>query len=1016
MRRSKIVELLLISLIAVMSFLYFYKIILSPDILVHGDYKYALTVDQHIQYHLNNIFVHAPKLPVLIILYPLKFLFWDVLAEKLFTVSILFLSALLIYFSNKHFIQRSISTNNEVWICLSAFMGTLIFLYNPWTENKIHHHYWLVLALAASYTLISRVDKMVQGKVKSYLIETLTIAFLLVLLSTQVQALLLYLGFLLIIYLIFFAAAEREVLLKKLLRRKMLLVVIGVLLINLFWILPQTVAMTHGVATAGYGMVVENVDSLSRRATILNVLRAASGWVWGPPATPSYTINIFGTNIWNLVSFLPFLVACIPLFLGHKLSKSRDFKKYLLYFGMILTLSILISTGSYYPISGDVYRSAFLYVPLGWVIRDPYKNVGLMVISLSFLFSVLTAAVMTKVKIRRGVKFAFLLFIAISPLIWGWPALTGDLNGHLNFGLSEYPKDLETVINFLNSLSDIKSCNILWYPDEPAYFIYSDVPKLSSKTLNLIDLASRPSLITYMEWALKNNDKKYVNAFLTTLGIKYVILRHDLLESGEKERLSQCVQKFEESYASQKIFEAGNYSVYEIQGVNQRIDIMAGVTYSTTGDSTTNFNFNNTLYTIYFEDFIFASNDKIKPLIDPAYLIPLRSIHHNPDRYWSAATMDGGWLNSFLPYLKKYNIQNWQSDYDKGLVFTRAVPNLKDNPTPNNNDLISYWVFDSLNDLNQWKNYTRENQFGAIYTITLDNKNLKAELWNSTWGWKTINSPLIEAEYGNWYRWELQIKAENAHGVHVKIAEYNDEMKVIISKKIKDIGSGIFDWQTVTIDFTPESPQTKYIQLQIWHGHETTKPLPNKIWIDNVKVYELKRFAEPVTLEIPFTLQEANEYILLTRIFQNQQGGKIQIQLDNIKYTINTKDQLNKFTWQQIDTLTLQRGQHKITLINLEGFNAVNLLALIPKQEYQNAQNQVEQLLQDKRIIYILEAESDLYHLNSVASNKYGGEASNGIVLELDRTSKVWNEIEILKPGNYTFAIRSRGSLTIKID
>lgn len=52
---------------------------------------------------------------------------------------------------------------------------------------------------------------MVQGKVKSYLIETLTIVFLLVLSATQVQALLLYLGFFLIIYAIFFAVAEREV-------------------------------------------------------------------------------------------------------------------------------------------------------------------------------------------------------------------------------------------------------------------------------------------------------------------------------------------------------------------------------------------------------------------------------------------------------------------------------------------------------------------------------------------------------------------------------------------------------------------------------------------------------------------------------------------------------------------------------------------------------------------------------------------------------------------------------------
>jgi len=339
-------------------------------------------------------------------------------------------------------------------------------------------------------------------------------------------------------------------------------------------------------------------------------------------------------------------------------------------------------------------------------------------------------------------------------------------------------------------------------------------------------------------------------------------------------------------------------------------------------------------------------------------LAPFRSTYFvNPGSFWSKASTADLLHADWHPYLEKFGIENWQSDYGKGLVFTWAVLRLKESPAPNNNDLICYWTFGSLNDLNQWKNCTSENQFGTIYTITLDSDALKAELWNSTWGWKTINSPLIEAEYGNWYRWEFQIKAENAHEVHVKVAEYNQDKKLVNIKYVKSIGSGIFGWKTTTIDYTPENPETKYIQLQIWHGHETTQPLPNIIWIDNVKIYDLKRFTKPVTLEIPFTLQETNEYVFLIRLFRNQQGGRIQIHLDNRKYTINTKDQLNKFTWQQIDTLTLQKGQHKITLTNLEGFNAVNLFALIPKQEYRNAQNQIEQLLQNKRIIYILEAE-----------------------------------------------------------
>jgi hypothetical protein len=169
-------------------------------------------------------------------------------------------------------------------------------------------------------------------------------------------------------------------------------------------------------------------------------------------------------------------------------------------------------------------------------------------------------------------------------------------------------------------------------------------------------------------------------------------------------------------------------------------------------------------------------------------------------------------------------------------------------------------------------------------------------------------------------------------------------------------------------------------------------------------------------LTISFNVETDAEYNLFIRYFKNENGGLINVSLDDNPTQIHTLDSLNKFVWKQIDTLNLTKGKHKITLTNIEGFNAVNLFTLIPTQEYQNAQNQLDQTLQNKRIIYILEAETDLYHQNATSSDKYGGEASNGEVLELTPTSRIWNELEILKPANYTIAIKSKGNLNIKID
>jgi len=151
--------------------------------------------------------------------------------------------------------------------------------------------------------------------------------------------------------------------------------------------------------------------------------------------------------------------------------------------------------------------------------------------------------------------------------------------------------------------------------------------------------------------------------------------------------------------------------------------------------------------------------------------------------------------------------------------------------------LTLQWDFGSTNQLDEWKNTTRENQFGAICKLYLDNATLKFELWNSTFGWKTITSPLTTAQYEVNYNFKLGIKGENAHEVQVKIFEYDKKMELTHAEYVYYIADGTFNWKKVQIDYTPKIENTTFLQLMIWNGHETNKPLPNIIWIDNVKIH-----------------------------------------------------------------------------------------------------------------------------------------------------------------------------------
>ncbi|MCW3133025.1 MAG: hypothetical protein N2V78_01670 [Methanophagales archaeon] len=68
----------------------------------------------------------------------------------------------------------------------------------------------------------------------------------------------------------------------------------------------------------------------------------------------------------------------------------------------------------------------------------------------------------------------------------------------------------------------------------------------------------------------------------------------------------------------------------------------------------------------------------------------------------------------------------------------------------------------------------------------------------------------------------------------------------------------------------------------------------------------------------------------------------------------------------------------------------------------------------NKTIIYLFEAESDLYRDNAEVLN-IGGEASNGEVLEL-ADGKAWQEVEIINNGTYRLAIRVKGDFRVQIE
>lgn len=170
------------------------------------------------------------------------------------------------------------------------------------------------------------------------------------------------------------------------------------------------------------------------------------------------------------------------------------------------------------------------------------------------------------------------------------------------------------------------------------------------------------------------------------------------------------------------------------------------------------------------------------------------------------------------------------------------------------------------------------------------------------------------------------------------------------------------------------------------------------------------------SLNIPFNIEERGNYKLFVRYLKSRSGGEMTIHLDGEPIQIETIDnQINKFIWKELGEFNLEKGEHQIMLENIKGFNAVNLFSLISEQEYRESREEIEKDLQDKTIIYILEAESDFYRENLLGVES-DFNASNGNIIRLRKDDSIWQELEIIKKGTHKLALKGVGEFEVSID
>ncbi len=208
----------------------------------------------------------------------------------------------------------------------------------------------------------------------------------------------------------------------------------------------------------------------------------------------------------------------------------------------------------------------------------------------------------------------------------------------------------------------------------------------------------------------------------------------------------------------------------------------------------------------------------------------------------------------------------------------------------------------------------------------------------------------------------------------------------------------------------------RYNPAQVWSKAWTTDPLHAE-WHPYLSALGIENWqtdfglglvfttAEGASLPIKFQVKRTDGYHVFVRLFENQKGGQLQISIDDKVITINTTNQLNRFVWKYLGYFNFEEGSHTITLKNIKGLNAVNIIVLATDWQLKEAEAEVEKYLINRTIIYIF-AVNDLYY-------KYG-EVKEGL-LSLWPNGIAWQTVEIPKEGSYVIALHSRGVFEVRL-
>ncbi len=772
-------------------------------------------------------------------------------------------------------------------------------------------------------------------------------------------------------------------------------------------------------------ITAEQLKRVSTNQQLSNAFRGLMKW-WS--VVDYSTDNHYLYFLWYVSSWLIPLLAFSSLISGDK-----NRKRIAITFGFQSLVLLFLVKGVNPPFE-SIYEWLVLKAKLpfstNWIFREPSKFFHFLAFPYALLVTLSALHMIEKGRslppmskmLRKTLRNSLMVGLISIILLYSWPLYTGNFKNTLH--LTQPPQDYIDVNKIIqqSTTGDKSYGNMLWWPPYGSSFVWSNAPFnpdpiLMFSPLPFYNMKGGQSIMFHdIMRFLENREYESLINYTKNLGISYVAVRFDVIgKEREVNLMNEFIVWAMKNNLADRVY-AGHYiELYKMNIKTEIIQLFNSCIFNPS---------NIFVDTLKTQSLVSSRSDS---QLNPARICSIFLNTQKLDLIYQferdniiipSIIQSNGWktvsISGFYNVLKTIKIKpvvEW--DFGVGIKYAQqkvAIP--KDISFEDGKKPLFQWDFIRHNECSQWINLSVTNVQKSFCT----QGRFKVMLFNSTRGWKAIKSPLIPVNPDRVYRFVIKIRATNAHQVHIKIFEFDSDRKLIRAKYIEGVGDGTFDWREVTFNYIPQNREVRYTQLQIWHGDQTNKPLPNIIEIDYVRFYDITKYAKKVSLDMSFEIDRGRtgDYLIFIRIFENQKGGSIKVYLDGkLISEINTANRLDRFVWKKLGVYNISPGRHDLTIENVEGFNAVNLFILIPKDTYYTFVDELDNLLKNKVIIHSFEAESDLFvdNIRTVYSN-----IGTGWGVLLDFGSSAWQYFEIIKEGYYVVALRLSGTIVLNID